>query len=552
MNPKTLLRTSIQALITGCAIVMSALAGEPWPAMVGLGILGANAIAAQVTAGKRRGRIWAWATILAWVCTWVVPARLVLQTDRGFSYQGFVNSYLAVLAWLAATATLLDRHCFGVVSAKVRWKIPAVICASFAGWLWLGSAYWENARPAFYVGLAVNVSLLLLWQIWFRLPAWGTISLNTLMFFLLGLPMADVLAPPRLASRAATGKRYYSYAAAKKDPAAFAQWWNYFVEQWIVMSKELYAPERFRKPGYHLRPGSHSHLFESFISINRLGFRGREISEEKGGAYRIVCLGESTTFGCTLGPEDRPWPELLEQMIRERLKPNRPVEVVNAGVPGYTLADNLDRLTKEILRLTPDMIISYHGYNGFPLLDVSLTPPERVNLPVYAQRPVKVLADAEYHLKILHFRKRLASDGTPRLPGLADATKTPYAAAYRQLAQLAKAKGVRLVVGNFSMAANTQSDPDVIEFYRPGFPLVRSQVKANVLHSRIVEELAKQNPEICLVETQPHLDGDHEKFVDLVHLTQEGRQQLAESFFAGIRKVLEGDLSQAESARAER
>ena len=28
---------------------------------------------------------------------------------------------------------------------------------------------------------------------------------------------------------------------------------------------------------------------------------------------------KSTTFGVTLNPEDRPWPELLERMIQERL-----------------------------------------------------------------------------------------------------------------------------------------------------------------------------------------------------------------------------------------
>ena len=45
-----------------------------------------------------------------------------------------------------------------------------------------------------------------------------------------------------------------------------------------------------------------------------------------------------------------------------------------------------------------------------------------------------------------------------------------------------------------------------------------------------------------LVATRPNLDGAHEKFVDLVHLTQEGRQQLAETFFAGVKTVLDDHL----------
>ena len=64
-----------------------------------------------------------------------------------------------------------------------------------------------------------------------------------------------------------------------------------------------------------------------------------------------------------------------------------------------------------------------------------------------------------------------------------------------------------------------------------------------MLHSRLVEQIAQQHPGICLVDTHPHLDGEHERFVDLVHLTQEGRQQLAETFYAAIKPILEQDVS---------
>jgi lysophospholipase L1-like esterase len=66
----------------------------------------------------------------------------------------------------------------------------------------------------------------------------------------------------------------------------------------------------------------------------------------------------------------------------------------------------------------------------------------------------------------------------------------------------------------------------------------------------MLRQMAEQAPEVCLVDTQPQLDGAHEKFIDLVHFTQAGRQQLAETFFAGVRKLLEADLSAAGAARA--
>jgi hypothetical protein len=50
-----------------------------------------------------------------------------------------------------------------------------------------------------------------------------------------------------------------------------------------------------------------------------------------------------------MNADDKPWPELLEQFIHERLKPKRPVEVINAGIPAFTLPDSLTRLGSDIL-----------------------------------------------------------------------------------------------------------------------------------------------------------------------------------------------------------
>ena len=101
-------------------------------------------------------------------------------------------------------------------------------------------------------------------------------------------------------------------------------------------------------------------------------------------------------------------------------------------------------------------------------------------------------------------------------------------------------------LANFSLAVNRQSEPGVVEFYGATFPVVTWLIRANEVHTQLVRTLAQTHPEVCLVDTHPHLDGVHEKFVDLAHLTQAGRQQLAENIFAGIRSTLEADLSRNE------
>jgi hypothetical protein len=94
------------------------------------------------------------------------------------------------------------------------------------------------------------------------------------------------------------------------------------------------------------------------------------------------------------------------------------------------------------------------------------------------------------------------------------------------------------------MAVNTASDPKVIDFYRGGGTRAAyGFMRANAVHSLIVSQLAAEHPEVCFVDTHPHLDGEHEKFIDLIHLTGEGERQLAENMFAGISNVLQKDLA---------
>jgi len=41
-----------------------------------------------------------------------------------------------------------------------------------------------------------------------------------------------------------------------------------------------------------------------------------------------------------------------------------------------------------------------------------------------------------------------------------------------------------------------------------------------------------------LVDNPTQLDGYHEKFIDLMHLTQDGRQEVAEAFFRRNKETL--------------
>ena len=542
MRPNAFILLATQGFVLTLAILLSYWVEMPAFALVSLTICGIANLDVSVAEIRGSSRTETWRLIIVWICTLVTPLGLF------FANRGSENRELLfmVATWLVAASLLGTSYLHREEALRKNWIAPAILWALWGSLICLGAGYLENHAIQFYTGLALSISLLLTGKYLIRLPAVAVLSIHTLLILAVILPLSDLVfrSRYRIEANAETAKRYYSYAVAKKDSRAFARWWTYYGEQWQKLGEVLYVRDPSGGPhAYRLRPGSEYMMFQSRISINSKGFRGKEISPDKGATYRIVALGESTTFGATLRPEDEPWPEVLDQLIRERLKPGRPVEIINAGVPGWTLQENLRRLATDILPLKPDMIISYHGFNGFRWWFGGIPPPNGPTPPRQLERPIQLLADAEHGLKMLMYKRCLArteASHSPQNPN--PPMEGVYADLYRQLIETARTNGIKLVLGTFSMAVNPQSDPEVVAFYRSAFGFVYQQMSANNLHSALVRKLAQDHPEVLFVDTRPNLDGEHEKFIDLIHLTQEGRQQLAQNFFEGIRDLLSQEL----------
>lgn len=98
------------------------------------------------------------------------------------------------------------------------------------------------------------------------------------------------------------------------------------------------------------------------IRINAQGFRGRDFTPDKPpGVYRIIAMGESSTFGF-YARDEHTYPALLESFLAERL-PGRRVEVINAGIPDANSDNVLAMLRQELLRYRPNLLTLYAGYN---------------------------------------------------------------------------------------------------------------------------------------------------------------------------------------------
>ena len=126
---------------------------------------------------------------------------------------------------------------------------------------------------------------------------------------------------------------------------------------------------------WRLKPNLDHAIWDfTVLSTNAQSFRADYPTGVKPpGTLRIVCLGDSVTFGYRVPPV---WPErpndynpdwlpfamLLEKELR-RANPNRAIEVFPMAVPGYTTHQGLAWLQRDIAYLQPDLVIASFGWN---------------------------------------------------------------------------------------------------------------------------------------------------------------------------------------------
>jgi lysophospholipase L1-like esterase len=330
----------------------------------------------------------------------------------------------------------------------------------------------------------------------------------------------------------------WSFANATGDPQRFRAWWQRLTGEWNAKDRGcalVQRPDPLGELPFVLQPGTSTRFFESTIRVNNLGLRGADAPRAKGDAFRIVCLGESTTMGQTLFAEDRPWPEVLQQLLNTPARGRR-IEVLNAGWASYDVRHSAIRLRRFVLDLEPDLVVVYHGYNGFWMLlpDVAEALVAGSRLPQRTPRPSWVLAAAEHGLRVAAFRRSLVRSTSATV----DPDTNPAATAYREILARCGKRGIRVGLCSFNMAVNAASPAEAIAFYAGGFPQVERQIIANRMQTVLLRRLAAGHDHATFVDTG-RLDGAFaDAFVDLVHFTQAGRDRLAAAVADGIRDLL--------------
>src|ERR1041385_7246326 len=129
---------------------------------------------------------------------------------------------------------------------------------------------------------------------------------------------------------------------------------------WELVASRRMVWEQHLTPGagYTLiKPRSHYEWQGIPVDINSHGLRSPETTYEKTpGIFRILNLGDSVAMGWGTREEDT-YGRQLEKLLNGQGGAQRRYEVINAGVPGWNLENELAYLQAEGLKYQPDLIL---------------------------------------------------------------------------------------------------------------------------------------------------------------------------------------------------
>lgn len=295
------------------------------------------------------------------------------------------------------------------------------------------------------------------------------------------------------------------------------------------------------------------------MKINSDGFRNLyDFTRPKPpGVFRIVSLGESSTFGY-YDEDEETYPYLLEQMLR-RTYPDLQIEVLNLGIPHIRMENVVALARHELARLEPDVVTLYAGYNNSAVL----RPPEQASLPYrikdwlyfhsVAWRAIHPMVVVLYYRLAQTLNMDMLDTPNLGLPVALDEERInqlrkqivqEYAARLEELADIVQGIGAQFVPITQTYTPFKKSDRptvngqwrtydgevDYVEGLLHGSGKLLAPYSTLIIHRDLMDKLRTiaRRRNLPLVEGIAALDQDRGRMMaTFVHLTRTGNSRLA-------------------------
>jgi lysophospholipase L1-like esterase len=280
---------------------------------------------------------------------------------------------------------------------------------------------------------------------------------------------------------------------------------------------------------WRLKPNlSHAVWDFTVVSTNAQGLRhDGDLGRKTPGAIRIVCLGDSVTFGYRVpvvwperpenyAPDWLPYPMLLERSLRAA-NPGRQIEVIALAVPGYTSYQGLAWLRRDIEYLQPDIVTACFGWNDIGLR----AQPDSVAMPVdwvhVTSRRLLSHSQALMHLKQWLQRRALEANSKAPAPA-ATIPRVPQAEYVQNLLEIARLgqrhdASVVIIAPVYRDAVTNPPEAELIKAYRDRLRDATQQAGISYLE---IEELTETNHPATI-----------KLFGELIHPNHEGHRLMA-------------------------
>jgi lysophospholipase L1-like esterase len=289
------------------------------------------------------------------------------------------------------------------------------------------------------------------------------------------------------------------------------------------------------------RPGAERQGSKIHISVNSLGFRGKEFDRAKPKrTVRIACLGASTTFCAEVTDDEAAWPARLQALLQERY-PDVNIEVINAGIPGCVIADSIKNLTCRVLPLNPDLVIFYEANNDMAL-DTRALAGQRGLLEEgqsFRSPFSKLLAEhslfydlATKNLAVLFSRSDSKSEKLSELPS--DLPRR-FIEKLGEFHDALSERGIPLVLST-QLVKYRRDQPRAVQlanadvaFYYMSWMSIDALLDGMDLYNEAIVRFANDR-EIPVVKETASIPADAKHFVDFIHLADAGCDKMAKRF----------------------
>ena len=235
---------------------------------------------------------------------------------------------------------------------------------------------------------------------------------------------------------------------------------------------------------------------------------------------RIMAYGDSNTDG----PDQGGWPAELQRLF-DNGQGHRRVEVLNAGVSGYSSLQGLRRFRQEVGSYQPDVVLVSFGWNDLP---GALGKPDkefRISPLAAVQR---VLLRYRFYLVM---RQQLTALPQPMAGTEPRVSVTDYAENLAAFGEEGKRHGATVILLTRPHRATPREIQDN--------PTWRRDVpKYNEALRRVAHDAG-----IRAIDVQRAFEGRRDLFFDDCHFTEEGRRIMAELLYRELQPLVPKDTS---------